>query len=152
MKHIDILPATAVDALYVAEHLRQADINELKAACGEDADEVLSVLRGYVNSTEVWVGYVDKVPVAVFGYTKHGDVGIPWMLATDGFKKSAKSSIRYWHSLLEHINQVCPTLINYVHAENHDALRWLGYMGFHILPSIPLGTSRFHPFVRTIHV
>lgn len=152
MKLIEIAPASAASMLYVAEHLREADVLELKAAYGEGVDVLTRLVRSYRSSAEVWVGSVDGVPTAIFGYVKMAHVGVPWMVATDDFKKSARSSIRHWYPLLDHINQQCPILLNYVHAENGDAIRWLTYMGFNLLPSVPMGNSRFHPFVRTLHV
>lgn len=152
MKVIDIAPATADSMLYVAEHLREADVLEMKAAHGEGVDVLTRMVRGYRSSTEVWSGSVDGVPTAIFGYVKVAHVGVPWMVATDNFKRSARASIRHWYPLLDYINQQCPILINYVHAENADAVRWLRYMGFKLLPSVPMGNSRFHPFVRTLHV
>lgn len=152
MKHVSILPATAEDVLYIAEHIRPADLAEFQAVHGPGAGVLGALMRGYFKSTRAWVGHIDGTPTALFGYVKMGEMGIPWMVATEDFKRYAKSSITKWHPLLDEMQNDCKTLINYVHAENHDAIRWLRYMGFFLLPKVPLGHSEFHPFVRTSHV
>lgn len=150
MNHIEILPPSADMVLHVAENLRSADVAEIKAGFGEDVDVVKSVFNGYQKSEWMRIGCLNREPTAIFGYVRQTDrVGLPWMLATNRFREGAFQSAPLWKPHLEHMQEQCPILMNYVHSENRQAILWLKYMGFTILPKLPVKNSYFHPFIRT---
>lgn len=74
--------------------------------------------------------------------------GIPWMLGTDVVSRSQRALMRTCRPYIRQMLQAYPTLFNYVHAQNHRAVRWLKCVGFLLHPAEPYGplSAPFHLF------
>lgn len=153
---IAIVPATDAHAVELAPRLRAADIREIAAGSGAAPLEALLVsLR---RSTEAWAGTVDGAVACIFGVgplSLLGGEGCPWLLGSDLVERNAFGFARRNRAVVARWLRTYPVLRNYVDARNGQAIRWLGWLGFTLMPPVPYGVSRlpFHPFeLRMTHV
>lgn len=80
--------------------------------------------------------------LAAMGVTQQSvldDDGCPWMLGSQEHAKHAKALLRASRAWIEVQKQLYPALRNFVDAEYPEAIRWLKWLGFDILPAEPLG-------------
>ena len=75
-------------------------------------------------------------------------MGVPWLLATDELESCARPFLRRSRKAVKEMMNGYSVLRNYVDARNTVAIRWLGWIGFKILPAEPFGADGlpFHPF------
>lgn len=151
---VEIRPATALDVIALAPRLRPADLREIAAGSGANPSAALQ--RGVEHSTVCWTAEVDGVPASMFGVGSLGEgVGCPWLLGSDLIDRNPRAFVRHARHYIRRMLDLYPTLRNFVHAENHRAVRWLTRAGFQILPAVPHGRAGalFHPFeMRSPHV
>ena len=146
---IAIVPATEAHAIDLAPRLRTADIRELEAGSG--AEPLAALLVSLRRSTEAWAGTVDDEVACIFGVgplSLLGGEGSPWLLGADLIERNAFAFARRNRAVVARWLRTYPVLRNYVDARNRQAIRWLGWLGFTLLPAVPFGVSRlpFHPF------
>lgn len=150
---IHIRQATADDALYVGQRLRQRDVDEVRAASGLSPEAALTA--SLAVSRAAWA-VIGAAPVAVFGVAEvTPEVGAPWLLATDEFKAHTKYLLRHTEGYLQQMFRWYPQLMNYVDVRNADSLRYLRRAGFVFTAYEPeFGVERrpFLQFMRTTHV
>lgn len=125
---------------WVAERMRQADIDEVKAASGRDP---LHALRFCVaNSTWCVTAKVDWEPVAIFGVatvSEIGGVGSPWMLGTDVIERHQVRALRHNLEWIDRLRSGYHVLRNAVDDRNEMSKRWLKWLGFELGEPINLG-------------
>ena len=125
---VEIQQAVAADAAPVAAHLRAADLAECLAAGVEDIER--AIVEGVENSPMCWTAWVDDRPAAVFGVRPWGAVGVPWMLGTDDVIAQRRAFIKLAPAYIATMMQAYPRLMNHVHTDNVQAVRWLRRAGF----------------------
>ena len=141
-----VVPASASDVLYVAERLREADLQELYAMHGKDVDVPMLLLQSWKESIQRYTIIANDEPVGIFGLAEVAPkLGAPWLVGTDGLPKIAKSFITGCPHYVERMLDTYPNLVNYVHKDNRLAIRWLKYLGFTFLPIM---TNNFYPFIK----
>ena len=140
--------STIEDCVYLAQNMRQEDIQEVFYAASHGPLESLSASLEMSQQchTIEWNGRV----VAMFGCAAvHAGLGIPWMLATDDLKRIQKSFLREAKDYFQAMQDAHGYLTNYVWAENYVHIKWLRWMGVTFDPPEPYGTHgelfmRFH--------
>lgn len=149
MVEIGIIPAGMAHAEALAPVMREADRREAEAALGMSPLEGLRLSLS--ASVEAWTGTADGEVVCIFGvapFSVLGGEGCPWLLGSDlverhgmAFARRNRAMVRRWLGLF-------PVLRNWVDARHTVAVRWIGWMGFHVKPPVPYGPARlpFHPF------
>ena len=149
MKRAIFRQAEPGDIAYIAANLRQADRDELRAACGDlPVRDILA--DALARSTLCWTATTeDGVPLCLFGVAPislMSDTGSPWLLGTDPvyYRAIAREGRDYVQQMLA----VYPHLLNFVDARNTRSVRWLARIGFQIHPAVPYGAAGlpFHPF------
>lgn len=136
---------------YVADTMRPADVVEVWASGGFTP---LGALETSISKSQyAAVAWVDDEPCAIYGLIIHdalAGVGIPWMLASEKAMKHKREFLAQTPGIIKAMLDICPTLYNYVHAENRTSIRWLRWLGFEIEPALPLGQNGelFHRFHR----
>jgi hypothetical protein len=140
MSAMKIKPATMADAIYIGEHLRAADVTELRA-CQPDEPSV-AVVRSFVAADWCNVVTVDEVPAVIYGVTKTNieGVGSPWMLATDDIGKICARFLIGSKREVERMRESYDWLYNKVHCDNAVSIKWLRWLGFEIYPD-PCGAD-----------
>lgn len=136
---------------YVADHMREADVVEVMASGGFTPYEALDI--SIAKSQFAAVAWVDDEPCAVYGLIVQdalSGVGVPWMLATENALKHRREFLKQSPGIITQMLNICPTLYNYVHAENTTSIRWLKWLGFEFEDALPLGQNGelFHRFYR----
>jgi len=154
MARLLLAPVTSGHLVYLATHLRRADVQELRASQG-DGMSMLAILQQSVTiSDECWVATTQTgEPVAVFGVApipQAAGYAAPWMLGTDTLSQHGRDIVqlgkrfaRQWNAKYEH-------LLNFVDARNTKSIAWLRHSGYSIRPAQPHGVNGelFHLFER----
>lgn len=132
--------ATLSDIDYLSENIRECDKQEIWAMSNSTPHQAF--LIGYNNSDTPYVVELDGKAIAMFGVSgRKGDVGIPWMLATDGIKKMRKEFLIECKPHLEAMHKDYPLLTNFVWEKNTTHIVWLKWLGFTFGEIIPLGVD-----------
>lgn len=106
----------------------------------EDKDEIWHLARstpgdalraGFLGGDTCQTVLLNGKVVAMFGIggTK-GEVGIPWMLASDLLKEIRKPFVRECKGYLEEMSKDYPYLYNIAWTKNTEHIRWLKWLGF----------------------
>lgn len=147
-------PPTEADISYIATHMRAADVAECRAVGFTDMHQVL---RDEVElSVLCWTCHLDGVPAALLGVTPLtgllGETGVPWLLGTDEVVRNRRAFIRTSAAYIERMHAAFSHLLNFVHAENTQAVRWLKHAGFTVHPAQPFGVrgAPFHCFEKRV--
>lgn len=135
---VEFITPTVSDIRYIADNLRQSDLDEITASHGMDARDGIELSVELSDFCDVMV--VDGLPICIFGLviTPAGE-GIPWMLGTNEIKNHKKV---FWEASKKTIKlmiSVCNSLYNMVHAKNTISIEWLKKLGFEISPPEPHG-------------
>jgi hypothetical protein len=106
----------------------------------EDKDEIWHLARanpgdalraGYLGGDYCRTVLLDGRVVAIFGVGgKKGEVGIPWMLASELLKEIRKPFLREAKEFLEEMSEGYPLLFNIAWTQNKEHIRWLKWLGF----------------------
>ena len=142
---------TVDDILHVATHMRAADVAECMALGERDLVDVLTdgVRRSVWSRTVL----IDGIPACILGVAPHGALltattGVPWMLGTDLVPRNRRALIRTAPLYIDDMLRTFSHLLNYVHADNTLAVRWLRRVGFTLHDAQPVGVNgaMFHRF------
>lgn len=138
--------AVRSDAVWLADHLREADAKETWAATGLEPAVVLP--QNFDTSRKVQSIFVDGVghPIAIFGIAAGGmfegidsrtgeawslgRLGFPWMVATDELPAHGREFLRVSRDWLADLAHGYGFLCNQVWMENTTHIRWLQWLGF----------------------
>ena len=141
--------ATEVDCIYLSEHLRKEDIQEIQAVTG--LPPLLSLLTGLkMSSVPLVICNGDCKPVAMLGVVPNGLIGFIWMVGTDDLKKISLSFLRNSKDVCDVLKGKHQILHNYVDKRNKLHINWLKWMGFSIINEINYGIEnrKFYEFVK----
>lgn len=149
-RRVEILPATAEHAESIALRARPADVAELQASSRSTPLEAM--LRGIASSTMSYTGFVDGVPVCLFGVAPFSIMtgkGIVWMIGSTELDRPRvqRELLRFSHIAVGYMREHYPTMLfNFVDQRNESALRWLRWLGFSFDEPIAYGDDGL-PFV-----
>lgn len=149
MTEYSIESATIDHVFDLGKRMRKLDKEEVWAA--SHSLPVAAVLLSIKYSSKPMTGLADGRVVCMFGVgaaTVLSLTGVPWLLATDELEKHARAFLRRNKQGLLEMSEGYTLLRNYVDVRNRAAIRWLGWLGFTILPPEPYGMEGlpFHPF------
>jgi hypothetical protein len=138
----DVIEPDAPSVRWLAEHLRQADQEEIHATVGHRRfGEVLAHGTAISDSTALAVDR-DGTPVALFGVSTVSllsNIGCPWMVATDAARLFRCALVAlgrsYTAAMLEHYDR----LENAVDARNETSVAWLQHLGYQMGEPKPYG-------------
>jgi hypothetical protein len=128
------------DAMFVADHLREADRKEV-AALGLTPREAVEYSRQL--SDFVWIAEIDGVPSMIFGCgcALTSPVAEVWALGTDRCTSAPRQMLAYGREKVREMLAIYPEMQNYCDARYHAAHRWLKKLGFTIHPAEPHGVN-----------
>lgn len=123
---------TTSDLETLYDNLLPYDKIEVSLIYPTKADFVREMQGGLDWGYCVWV---EEEPAAIFGVAsvpeKEG-YGVPFLLRTDELLKCKVPFIKQSRKWVEKMQENYDVLVNHVHAENYDAIRWLQFCGFEI--------------------
>ena len=141
--------ATEIDCIYLSEHLREDDLQEIKAVTG--LPPLLSLLTGLkLSSVPLVICDGNSKPVAMLGVVPNGLIGFIWMVGTEDLKKISLSFLRNSKDVCDVLKGKHQILHNYVDKRNKLHINWLKWMGFTILKEINYGieNKKFYEFIK----
>lgn len=147
--------ATLDDVKSVAERLRQADAEELRAVTGQDARAVLplcaadgrEILAAGLTSTdrpEILFGVDPVVGVERFG--------IVWLVGTDVIFDHPVVFVQRTREWLDKFHEDYDVLTNLIDERNTRHLQWLQWMGFKFIRRVPSFGAENRPFIEFVSV
>lgn len=141
---------TIAEALgHLAENLRPADLAELQASVTGRPLEVLE--QSVALSSHAWL-VVDAtgLPVAAFGVAPGvlEGIGVPWLMATPAVEREFVSFARQTRRYVEEVQEIYPTLTNFVDVRNDLAVTWLSWAGFQFIDADPRYGVEERPFLQ----
>ncbi len=142
-------PAMLWHVAELAEHMRTPDRQEVWAAAHQEPEQ--AAYSSLLGSRDARVGLADGKVLCMFGVgslTILSLTGIPWLLATKKLERHSRAFLRRNRGVLADMGNGYTLLRNHVDARNKAAIRWLGWLGFTILPTETYGMDQlsFHPF------
>lgn len=135
-----VVPAMAEHVALVAPRVREADRAELWASGRSTPEQALAY--GFSHSSSAWTGFVDDVPVCMFGVAPVsllGGLGSPWMIGTDAIEAHQFAFLRRCRPCVEQMRSLYDVLVNWVDDRNVVAHRWLRWLGFTLHAPEPHG-------------
>lgn len=151
MGKVTIRPSFFCDIQLIAEHARQADIDEIKASSGHTVQQSLSY--GLAHSSPCWTILMGDVPVSMCGAIqspKYQDCAVVWMISTEAAADHPLSFYKASKKVLSRIHEKYNCIANYVDSRNDLAVRFLGKLGFTLEGPVVngLGDVPFHKFFK----
>jgi hypothetical protein len=138
------------DIPIVAAEMRPEDRDEVWAGLGETPRKTL--FGSYVSSTECFTIYhVDSgKPLAMFGYriTEPKICASIWMLAGTGLMEHRWTFLKRSKSLINYIQSRAPLLYNTADCRNAVHIKWLEWLDFKFIRTIPDFGHLKLPFVE----
>ena len=121
---------TTEDVEWVASHLREADLEEVKASTGRSPLETLTLgVDGSIIHESI-LADSDK-PIAIFGVVETApNTAAVWMLGTKEIETHAKPWLRQSKKAMSELNEKYELLYSYVDARNTLHIRWLKWVGY----------------------
>lgn len=149
MEKAKVVEGTLDLLIQMSSHLREADVQEVKAASGATPEEALT--RSFNRSSKCWVAVLRGRPILAFGVAPlsiMGFIGSPWLLATDEILKVRREFIRESKRYVNEMSEGFELLQNYVDARNRVSINWLSWCGFVMEDAEPYGYEGrlFHRF------
>jgi hypothetical protein len=138
---VNFVRPSAKDAQYLADNMRQCDIDELKAV--SDYTPIEAVLKSIRQSQNefLYAVYADEKLLCICGCAENSLLSSearPWLLATNDMAKynwyltpTAKEGVRMM--LLR-----WPKLANIVDIRNRISIRWLKSIGFEMTETLEI--------------
>jgi len=147
---VEVRAVTPDDVVELVVKMRQADVDELHAL--GILDLVAAVRASVAHSAFSYAFVIDGALACIIGVAPAAGMfdpeGFPWMLGTDVVTRHQRVLMRTCRPYIQQMLRAYPHLFNYVHAENHRAVRWLKRIGFTLEPAAPWGPmgAPFHRF------
>jgi hypothetical protein len=150
MANILIRSAIPGDEKALLANMRRKDIEECKAFGMSPGRALRKSLSDSLYAKSVWL---DGRIIAMIGLCGHvvSNDGYPWMLTGYGIETVPVSFAKVAIRELDEMNRYKPLLLNYVMADYHEAVKFMGLVGFSVFPARPVGKNgvMFHPITRT---
>lgn len=131
---------------WIAPRMRQADVDEVRAASGKSPREALEY--SFARSHEVYTVMFDDEPAAMFGVgwvNIMNGIGAPWLLGTDLIEKNYRHFLRGSRWWISQLSGRYDVLTNIVDDRNAVSKRWLSFLGFTLFDPVIIGVER-RPF------
>jgi hypothetical protein len=143
-----VRPAADVDADVLADRLRSADRDEIQAADGRPAKEVL---REGIAASNPCYAVLDSTGslLALFGAipdpAQDGRAKV-WLLGSGDLFKHRRAIARMSRPWLDRLHAEHRILWNFVDARNDNHIRWLKWCGFRFLRRVEYFGFEQRPF------
>lgn len=147
-----VRPPREGDAEYIAEHMRESDVNEVRAVTEAPLDDVLRTSVGASYMPGAVVDMTGK-PYALFGAAPRSPlsrIAEPWLLGIPELADHGVWLTKKTRVYLQQVERVYPVLENFVDARNTASVAWLRAVGFTLDDPQPFGYRDilFHRFYK----
>lgn len=134
---IEVVPATP--AHLNAIDLRSGDAREI-AALGVNKPQAFELSMSRALWAEAYL--IDGEVAALVGLSTNsllGGTGSPWLFTGTPVDRHRKDFLRLTRAGVARMRAEYPVLVNHVHADYRQAIRWLEWLGFTVAPPQPFG-------------
>jgi hypothetical protein len=127
----------------LAQNGKPQDVAEVQKVSGQSFKRGLQMSLDSSEDPYLVLGPEGQVLAAmgVSQFSVMDDDGIPWMLGSQEHAKHVKALLRASRAWMEVQKRNFPRLTNFVDADYPEAIRWLKWLGFAILPAEPIGNK-----------
>lgn len=148
--NVTVVPTLLSHIVELSETMREEDRLEIWHLARVSPREGL--LSSFMLSASCKTVLSDGQVVAIFGCGRAGEVGVPWMLASPLLVTIKKTFLRECRKFLEEMSEGCKVLRNYAWSKNTVHIRWLQWLGFKMMPGVPMGPDQevYIPFFKVI--
>lgn len=115
---------------WIADNMRACDKDEVMASHGMQPLHALQQSVEFSDMCSIVV--IDGDICGVVGMTQFKKTGVPWFLGTDNVKKHASQFALQSRNVIDEMVMKTDYLVNFVHSENKDSIKWLKWLGFTI--------------------
>jgi hypothetical protein len=125
--------------------MRKADKIEVACMGNEPCTSLLRALE--TDDVTLTALDADDVPFAMFGVGQVGDQAYIWCLGTDGVSDNAYDFLKASREWTQRLTKPYGATFNYVHEDNHDALKWLKFCGASFIRKLTFSNQPFFEFI-----
>ena len=143
-----VVDASEEHVEHLASSMRPMDVFE--ASClGYSPQQAL--LEGLKNDSATFTALDPQgVPFAMFGSgAVYGNCGYIWCLGTEGVSENAYDWLKASRKYVQELTRPYGVVFNYVHRDNHQAIKWLKFCGALFLRDFNFKNEPFYEFVIT---
>ena len=142
-----VRPALLSDAVYIADRMRSADVDELSLYDISPKDALVLGLNASLQPLSV---ICDGMPCAMFGVapTATDGIGSVWLLGTPDLFTIKVPFLRQSEMWLNHCSKPFSGVGNWVDSRNHLHIRWLRWLGFDAGESILVKNTQVTYYFR----
>lgn len=124
--------STFEDVLYLKDHLRKSDVEELKLL---NATPFQSLSNSYYFSEQCYTATLNDKPCAMFGagrihFNTEKHIASVWLMSTDDIELYKLDFLKKTNFYIDKFKQDYDMLINVVDIKNHKYKKWLKRLGF----------------------
>lgn len=146
-----VRPARLEDVPVLADNLREADVEEIKAASGSDPRGAL--YRGLRDGKAYVACLPNGIPVTMYGVVPMlPQVGGIWMVASKQFHLVHRQFLRECRGALEDISRDYRLVYNFTDARNTVHHRWIKWLGFSIIKRHETFGHEGRPFLEFVKI
>ena len=140
-----VRPAVLADVLQLAPKMRKADREEVRASNGVSPLEALVTPFTYDGSRNYTIiGTASEGVIGMFGVapTKDPEYGVAWLLSSEELLNHTRQFLRECPKWVNEMSKDYKYLYNYVDERNMVAIKWLQFLGFKVIETLPYGYEK----------
>ncbi len=140
-----VVVATAEHVERIYPYMREAD--QLEVACmGYEPRQAL--LSGLASDDVTLTALDDEgVPFAMFGVGQVENQAYIWCLGTEAVKDNAYQFLKASREWTQRLTKPYGATFNFVHKENHVAIKWLKFCGAIFIRKLTFSNQPFFEFI-----
>ena len=133
------------DAHKLAPKMRKADREEIKAAHNSTPlNALLFPFTQLKHKTFTIIGTEKEDVIGMFGVVpcETKDYGIAWLLSSEELLNHTRQFLRECPKWVNEMSKDYKYLYNYVDERNIVAIKWLQFLGFKVIETLPYGYEK----------
>jgi len=137
--------ATPEDAHKLAPKMRNADREEIKASHNSTPlNALLFPFTQLKHKTFTIIGTEEEDVIGMFGVVpcETKDYGIAWLLSSEELLNHTRQFLRECPKWVNEMSKDYKYLYNYVDERNIVAIKWLQFLGFKVIETLPYGYEK----------
>lgn len=142
---IVVRDAKKTDVDYLKDHLKQSDIDEVRASHNYMPEEALRIS---LEKSLFCYTVENSHPIAMFGVCAENildEKAVIWLLGSNDMEKIQIRFLLNCRKFIKYFLTAYPYLENYVDERNKKTIRWLKFCGFTVESAVPYGVNNL-PF------
>ena len=140
-----VVEANTAHVAYLYPRLRKADLVEIECMGNEPC---MSLLRALATDDVTLTALdADDVPFAMFGVGQIENLAYIWCLGTDAVSDNSYDFLKASREWTQRLTKPYGATFNFVHEDNHVALKWLKFCGAIFIRKLTFSNQPFFEFI-----